>query len=238
MTKNTSPKMKVSDQVFLKMKEMIGAQSWKIGERIPPESQLMEMFDVSRISVREALRQLVCLGMLQSRQGSGTYVVSYHEKPFTQPIASILSHEDLIELLEVRRGLEIESAALAARRAEKTEIEILKNLCDEMSAENITLESNSRLDLQFHMTLAQASKNKYIIELMSSLSDPLAQYFNTTSFLNFSRGNGLNRHRHIYEAVKAHNIEEARFIMGIHFDETMEIINRGYQEITQKELMS
>ena len=88
------------------------------------------------------------------------------------------------------------------------------------------------------MTLAQASKNKYIIELMSSLSEPLVQYFNTTTYRNFSRGNGLNRHRHIYEAVKAHNVEEARFIMGLHFDETMDIINRGYHELIAQESLS
>ncbi len=219
---------RISDQVFEQMKEMIENKTWKIGEKIPSEAHLMEFFGVSRITMREAIRQLVCLGMLESRQGSGTYVCNYHEASFG--IANIPSKQDLLLLLEVRRAIEIESASLAALRATDEDIQNLRSICEQMHQENLTLEMSSTLDRKFHNAITIAAGNKYITEIMGILTEPLFQFFNTSVFLKFAKTNGLRRHMHILSAIESHNVQEARLIMELHLNETIQILDEGYRD--------
>lgn len=217
-------KKRVSDQVFEEMKAKIAEKEWKIGEKIPSELQLMKLYGVSRISIREAIKQLMCLGLLETKQGSGTFVCSYHEPNALQSLSPILSKQDLLELLEMRRGIEIESVGLLASRATPTDTVILREICLQMEDDSITPELNSQLDMRFHIAIAKATRNKYIIDIMEVISEPLLHFFNTTAFLNFSKGNGLQRHKHILSAIENHNVQEARLIMELHLDDTMQII--------------
>lgn len=223
-------KKRVSDQVFDQMKELIAGQKWEIGAKIPSEPQLMKMFGVSRISIREAIKQLVCLGLLETRQGSGTYVRSYRESALAQNFSAILSKQDLLELLEMRRAIEIESAGLAARRATEEEIDELRGLCAQMERDDLPPEMNSRLDLRFHLAIARSTKNKYIIETTEVIGEPLLRFFDTTVFLNFSKDNGLQRHKHILSAIEHHNVQEARLIMELHLDDTIKVAIEGYED--------
>lgn len=228
MTVPSIQRKRISDQIFDQMKDMIENQKWKIGEKIPSEVHLMEMFDVSRITIREAIRQLVCLGMLESRQGSGTYVCSHHESAFG--ITSIPSKQDLLLLLEVRRAVEIECASLSALRATDDDIQALKSICDHMNQEGLTSEAYSALDMEFHTVIARSARNKYITEVMGVLTDPLFRFFNTSAFLRFSKTNGMRRHSHILSAIENHNAQEARLIMELHMNETIRSVDECYRE--------
>ena len=104
----TIKKNSISDQVLQQMQEMIERKEWQEGSRIPSEAQLTEMFGVSRISVRDAIKQLVGLGMLESKQGSGTYVRSSDSNlPLSIRNLTVQKKQDLLELLEFRKAIEV-----------------------------------------------------------------------------------------------------------------------------------
>lgn len=222
----TVKKSSVSDQVFKQIRSMIVNGEWKIGERIPSEAQLTEMFGVSRISVREAIKQLVGLGILEARQGSGTYVCSNSDRVHNPSMANLtIQHKnDLMNLLEVRRAIEVEAAGLAAKRATPEQVDHLREICDKSLQEGLTHEQHTELDLEFHRSIFISSNNRYICQVLDMISKPLKDFYNTALICNLNECNGPARHEQIMNAIKNHNETEARLITQFHLDDTINAV--------------
>lgn len=163
---------RISDQVFEQLRELIFRGQLKAGEKIMPERELSEVLNVSRTSVRDAIRKLVVMGLLEQRQGQGTFVRS-PEAMDRSALAIAMETQDasLLDLLEVRMGMECNAAALAAQRADDKDIDFLYGCVKEMEEEVREGKLGNEADVSFHMGISYATKNPLQIYLMKNFFD-------------------------------------------------------------------
>jgi GntR family transcriptional regulator, transcriptional repressor for pyruvate dehydrogenase complex len=174
MLKLIKPK-RMSDQVFEQLKDLIFRGHLKPGERLMTERELAKTMGVSRPTVREAINKLVAVHLLEHRQGQGTFVNSPDATAEGNPLAAVINGQDasLMDLLEVRLGLECNAVALAARRATEEDIREIEKSVQEMALAVAQGSLGSNADITFHMAIAYATKNTVQIHIMKSLYDLL-----------------------------------------------------------------
>src|SRR6267143_3284758 len=149
----------VTDGAIDKIRELIVSGSWGPGDRLPTETELAAQLGLSRNSLREAVRALSQLRVLEVRQGDGTYVTSLEPELLlesTSFVSHLLVGESAIELFEVRRLLEGAAAALAAARIDSTGKEALRSKLDRM-IESATVEELVQAVVDFHVVIARAT---------------------------------------------------------------------------------
>lgn len=159
-------------QVTAQLERMIVGGEWVEGTRIPAEPELMEQLGVSRNTVREAVRALTHIGLLEARPGDGTYVRS--TSVLAASVARRLEGCTVREILEARECLEREAAGLAARRRTAEELAELERgwrAVDRAFAAGEPLEALTTLAFEEHRRLLHASHNPLLIELYESLAD-------------------------------------------------------------------
>lgn len=218
---------RISDQVFDQLRDLIFRGELKPGDRIMPERELSDALGVSRTSVRDAIRKLVVMGFLEQRQGQGTFVRS-PELADKSPFAMAMENQDatLIDLLEVRMGMECNAAALAAQRADEKDIRFLEDSLRDMRADVKQGKLGNEPDVSFHMALSYATKNPLQVFLMKNFFDYL--FIGIKVYLKHlydDPGNIphiLAHHTRILEAVKARDSEEAYQAMREHITYVMD----------------
>jgi DNA-binding FadR family transcriptional regulator len=168
------------DQVIEQLRTAVTQGEWPIGERIPTEAELVEQLGVGRNTVREAVRALAHTGLLEVRQGDGTYVRATSE---VSGAIRRLCGSELREVLQVRRTLEVEGARLAA--VERTEDEVA-GLWSLLSRREAELREGrwldfARTDAEFHCAVVGAGHNRLLTELYRGLTEVIAASIATTS---------------------------------------------------------
>ena len=162
----------VTDEAIDKIQELIISRSWGPGDRLPKESELAAQLGLSRNSLREAVRALSQLRVLEVRQGDGTYVTSLEPELLlesTSFVSHLLVGESALELFEVRRLLEGAAAALAAARIDPAGKKELGEKLQKMM-ESKTVEELVEADVAFHAVIARATGNTFLTSLLASLS--------------------------------------------------------------------
>ena len=167
MTRRTN----LIDQAVGRLRQQITSGAWPVGTRIPPEPELTELIGVGRNTVREAVQSLVHAGMLERRQGSGTYVISDSELGTAMGRQIAGAHQR--DVLEVRRCLEVEAARLAAQRRTDEQLVELTKLHDTRAAAYASgdLDTATEADLAFHRRIAEAAGNPVLLALYETLLD-------------------------------------------------------------------
>lgn len=215
---------RVYEQIVEQIKELIREGDLKPGDKLMSERELSDKLGVSRTSVREALSALDFLGILESRQGEGTFISDVSEQVLIEPLAlfMMMDREASLELLEVRKMMEADAAELAAFRAEEEDIEKMSGallLMEEDLKHKILGEEN---DAMFHYSIAEATKNKMLMKMMSLISDLLVQNMRTSrQHLYHKKGNAeklYQQHCNIFEAIKEGNPKRAKQEMFDHLD--------------------
>jgi GntR family transcriptional repressor for pyruvate dehydrogenase complex len=213
---------RVSDQAYEQIRDIIFRGQLKPGEQIMPERDLAQALGVSRPSVREAIKQLVTMGLLEHRQGQGTFVRSIIEQREANPLAAMIEGHSptLEELLEVRMGLEGQAVSLAAQRATPEDIQILENALTHMLEENRSGRLGIEEDVSFHMAIAYATKNTVQVHIMKTFYDLL--HYGIKENLHYLYEDPANldiigqQHTEIFQAIKNHNPEAAYAAMKQH----------------------
>ena len=197
------------DQVVSQIEELIESGTWTVGTRLPPEMELMERFDVSRNTLREAIRALVHSGLLQTKQGSGTHVCS--TSALGAAIERRLGKSDLQETLEVRHALEREAARLAASRRNEEDVRKLKLHLDNcrQAIDTRNQEAYAEADIQLHQAVAAAAHNRLLIELYEHMTDALHSSVRNLVELSFCTDVHQYIHEKLVEGIVAQNEEEA-----------------------------
>ena len=202
--KRTSLSKQVSDQ----LEAMIEAGEYEVGQKIPTEPELMQMFEVSRNTVREAVQSLTWSGILEVKQGAGTYVRS--SSRFNANMKQKFETESLADLSEARNCIEVTIAHLAATRRKKSDIEKITTAYDKRRELKAGCKENTKADLEFHMAIADACHNSIMIDLYKTLYEYLESYIeerNLDDKLNIEEVERL--HKGLYEAVVDGNSKEA-----------------------------
>jgi DNA-binding FadR family transcriptional regulator len=164
----------VTDEAIEKIKAMIVAGDLRPGDRLPREADLAERLGLSRNSLREAVKALSLIRVLDVRQGDGTYVTSLAPQMLLDALNFIVDfHRDdtVLEFFEVRRILEPGATALAAQRMNEDDIDALRKVLDGLR-EDATIDELVANDLEFHHRIATGSGNTLLCSLIDSLSGP------------------------------------------------------------------
>ncbi len=208
----------VTEEIIEYLKGQILAQELKPGQQLPSEESLAAQLGVGRGTVREALRVLVYLGFID-RRGKSTYVTSIAAESNLPGdfLERIHQHRDVMKVIEVRKIVEPEAAALAAGRGDAEEIAEIGRHLDAMEKHAGGIDQFAAYDQDYHLALFRASGNHILLELMKSIQQLMRQ--NLLLILRFSpviKPRSLDFHRRIYDAVREGRDEEARAIMRAH----------------------
>ena len=166
--------MALTDEAIHKIKEMIVSGELRPGDRLPKEADLADRLGLSRNSLREAVKALSVIRVLDVRQGDGTYVTSLDPGLLLDAMSFVVDfHRDdtVLQFLEVRRILEPAAAAMAAQRMTEDEIATLRTLLDGLGGEP-TIDALVANDLEFHRQIAAGAGNDVLCSLIDSLSGP------------------------------------------------------------------
>jgi DNA-binding FadR family transcriptional regulator len=166
--------MALTDEAIGKIKEMITSGELGPGDRLPKEADLAERLGLSRNSLREAVKALSMIRVLDVRQGDGTYVTSLEPHLLLDALSFVVDfHRDdtVLQFLEVRRIMEPAATALAAERMTDDDVDKLQAVLDELGPEP-TIEALVANDLEFHRQIAAGSGNAVLCSLIDGLSGP------------------------------------------------------------------
>ena len=221
---------RASDQVFEQLRDLVFRGELKPGERLVAERELAQVFGVSRPTVREAINKLVTMGLVEHRQGQGTFVRSLESTREHNPLAAIIDRREtsLEDLLEVRLGLEAQSARLAAERATPEDIRRLEETLAAMEAQHLKGSLGIEDDVAFHMGLAYATKNPVQVYIMRSFHDLL--HFGIEENLRHLWEDPANlpiiqqQHQRIVQAIKDHDPQGAYAAMQAHITFVLEYV--------------
>ncbi|MFD8569515.1 FadR/GntR family transcriptional regulator [Streptomyces sp. NPDC057694] len=211
--------MAVTDEAIEKIKGMIVSGALRPGDRLPKESELAAELGLSRNSLREAVRALSLIRILDVRQGDGTYVTSLDPQLLLEALSFVVDfHRDdtVLEFLAVRRILEPAATALAATRMDRDELDRLAAQLDDLGPEP-SVEELVAADLDFHRGIVKASGNSVLCSLLDGLSGPTTRariWRGLTQEDAVSRT--LREHRAILAALRDGDPEAARSWATVH----------------------
>ena len=192
----------LSQQVVDKLEQLISSGHFKVGEKINSESELMTMFNVSRNTLREAIHALTVAGVLEVKQGDGTYVRSSNR--FYANMKKEYDTVSLEDIKETRNALEITMANLAAKNATSEDIKEIEEALNNRRMLKGSARENTKTDMEFHLRIARASHNKVLIDLYMSIYvylENLITARQTETVLDSDRIDEL--HEKLFQAIKA-----------------------------------
>ncbi|CAL9407464.1 HTH-type transcriptional regulator LutR [Streptomyces sp. enrichment culture] len=211
--------MAVTDEAIEKIKGMIVSGALRPGDRLPREGELAAELGLSRNSLREAVRALSLIRILDVRQGDGTYVTSLDPQLLLEALSFVVDfHRDdtVLEFLAVRRILEPAATALAATRLGEEQLDALAKKLDELGDEP-SVEDLVAADLDFHRTVVRGAGNSVLCSLLDGLSGPTTRARVWRGLTQEDAvGRTLREHRAILAALRDRDAEAARSWATVH----------------------
>lgn len=200
-------KTRVSESIIEQIRDLITSGRLKSGDRLPAEREFAQTLSVSRSAVREAIRALESLGIVEARAGEGTFVVTPPQGRGRDPITASLFRAWSAQrnLFEVRRVLEPGLAALAARRATPEQIEKMRAILDDQKGKVQAGESYLKEDTTFHYLVAEATGNEILLRVADSLMELLRETRDTSWKIASRPTRSLKQHQAILQAIEARN---------------------------------
>jgi GntR family transcriptional repressor for pyruvate dehydrogenase complex len=221
----------ITELVVQRIKELLAQGELKAGSRLPPERELADMLNISRPSLRTALKALSVMGIIRAKPGAGTYIAESLPEVFTEPMhfMTLINHTSAEELFEARRIIEAGLAELAAERASSEDIQALVKEIDGMRATIDDPENFLKHDVRFHQVMARAANNK----LMSGVMDTVAQLLFHIRRQSVAQASDLDEaidwHQKITEAIRKHEPRRAKDMLSGHLRAAQEAWAREHR---------
>jgi GntR family transcriptional repressor for pyruvate dehydrogenase complex len=205
-------------EVARRLMDLFTSGSLQPGTRLPPERHLAATLGVGRSAVREALAALEILGIVDVRAGSGTYLRGMASELLPQTLrwGLLIGQKSTVELLELRSGLEIYVARLAAARASAVELAAVAGHLERMRADITDLTAFARADLDFHNALAAAAGNDTLVDLLHVVRSLLQVYADRAVHDEAEAIIALEEHEAVYRAVAQGDEDAAASAMAVH----------------------
>ncbi|MEU1972994.1 FCD domain-containing protein [Microbacterium sp. NPDC019599] len=205
-------------EVARRLLDLFTSGSIAPGTRLPPERQLAATLEVGRSAVREALAALEILGIVHVRPGSGTYLRGNASELLPQTLrwGLLIGERNTAELLELRSGLEIYVARLAAARAEASDLESLSASLDRMRESMGALKAFAKADLDFHDALAQAADNAMLVDMLHVVRSLLQVYADRAVHDEGAARTAIDEHDAVYRAIERADQDAAASAMAVH----------------------
>jgi GntR family transcriptional repressor for pyruvate dehydrogenase complex len=207
------PSFDRAEGVMRAIADFISRSNLQPGARLPTERQLMASLAVGRSTVREVIRKLQALGVVESRKGSGTYLVrpvSADAVHLPLTIEASTLRDRLLQTLDVRRGLEVEASALAAQRRTAEDVATMEARLEEMERVHLDKGTAGREDLAFHLAIYEATHNPLFGQLLEQMREAFERFWDKP----FDRPDFARRsfpfHRELFDAIRAGDEGAAR----------------------------
>ena len=218
-------KRRYFNDVLLQLQSMIINKNLKQGDKLPPERELARMLNISRTSVREAIRLLEFLRIVEIRQGSGIYVRSDLEKVASIEFMGLWSYlggrhneKTVRDILEFRRCLDMFIIGISARNAKEDNIKEMQSAIDKMRNKLEKNPSGDSGDMEFHVAIAKATGNNVLTQLNYVLhliwGNLREEVLTDKRYLEIS----LNQHKKIFQAIKDKDVKSAKEAMEEHIN--------------------
>jgi GntR family transcriptional repressor for pyruvate dehydrogenase complex len=221
-------KSTAGDRVVRKVLELVQSGRLGPGDRLPPENDLVRRLKVSRPSVREGLRTLAAMNLVESRHGQGTFVKELSSDAVIRRelVPILMMSEALHEIQDTRRVLEGEIAARSTARATPEDLQGLEDLLGRIAAAATHRKDIYALTWKFHNTLAEMSGNRVMARVLAILQDMIGEAQITLYNPHISAQEEIRGHRTLLKAIRGKDPEHARRVMMEHLDEVDEIVAR------------
>ena len=223
-----------AEEVVVRLRDMIHSGELSPGDRLPPERDLAKLLGVSRPTLRAGIRSLATVGILQSRQGAGTFVAQRDESPTldSSPLRMLSALHGFTsdEMFEARLALEMSIAGMAAERATSEQMTLMAEEITGMYASLSEPEQYLVHDMKFHQTIAAASNNRILTSLMNMVATILFDSRSKTVKRARDLKESAEQHHNIYRAMRERDAEAARRAMHDHLIETQKAQRLEEQE--------
>ncbi|MBN3809515.1 FadR/GntR family transcriptional regulator [Paraburkholderia sp. Ac-20347] len=230
----------LAEQVVDFINQQIGSRALKPGDKLPTESSLMTQLGVSRTVVREAISRLQAMSVIETRHGIGSFVLEPRREPLELDVVPASTLNDLLSVLELRISLETECAGLAAQRASERDLANIRTALDAISAATHAGGDSAGADLEFHVSVARATGNRYFVDILTQMGAALIPRHRIDSAGIAHRdpktyAELVNReHESIFEAIARQDPEGARAAMRMHLSSSRERLRRAATESSGK----
>lgn len=213
---------RTSDVVFKGIKEKIISGEWISGMKITSETQLAKEFEVSRVSVREAIEKMVALNILTKKQGGGTYINELNASIYLNNLIPMitLDKSDYLDILNFRLMIEVESSRACALKCDESISAQLDDCYEEMVSSRSDMEVFTKKDLEFHRIIAVGAGNPLVIKVYELLRD-LLSYHQQNLYKSLGPAGGVKEHKQILDALKNRDEELAGIFMRRHIERTI-----------------
>ncbi len=219
----------VAEQISAEILELLRQKELKAGDRLPPERELAEMLQVSRPSLREALRALSIMKVIEVRQGDGTYVSALRPEELVEHLEFVFMLDDstLLQLFEARKIVETGNVALAAARITAGELAELR--ASLLAAEAVVDDPQAFMlaDIELHELITRAARNPLLERFMTSIGMLSRASRGKTAQLPGVTADTIAHHRRIVAALEAHDPQAAAAAMLEHLEHIEEAYRQG-----------
>ena len=225
-------KVPLSEDIARQIMSLVASGDVKPGDRLPSERDLCKQFGVGRSSLREALRCLAIVGVLDVRVGEGTFFASDGDRFIGKIIEWRVSTEsrNLENLFELRLTLESDLAAYAATRGEQQHIERLAKVLQKMETCLENRRQFAPLDLEFHLIIAEASENKLMYDLLMMIRSQLEHGLMRVVSLPGGTDLAYKQHKEIFEAIRRKDADKAKARMRTHIQSAIDRYRQAAQQ--------
>lgn len=224
-------KRQISHQVYDQILDNILNGIWPPGSKLPSENELCQLFGVSRVPIREALKRLTTMGITQTRQGEGTFVLMVTPGMFMNSLLPmlVLNRKSMLDVLEYRRIVEPENAALAARNADENDVATIAATIEQIRRVGRPAPEFAIADMKFHLEIARATKNSLLFNISNVIRDVMVSYYRKINEI-MGVDRALKYHALIYEAIRDRDEEAARRWMHEHIATTIDDVTRNFSD--------
>jgi len=203
-------------------------------EKLPSENELKDMFGVSRNTIRTALNKLGVLGIVETRRGEGSFLKRIGTEMYLNNMipSVLLNEDDLVGLMEFRRGLEMASARQAAINATEEDIRDMELYFEEIQKDETSSHDFATLTSNFHVKIAEASKNALFVSLLELIRWVTTSKMESFLYYKPNVGDSSFYHYMIFRCIKQHKPDEAAYMMDCHI-KLLVLRVRDYLEFTK-----
>lgn len=213
------------DSIVEEIQNKIISGELKDGDMLTSQDELAKSMQISRPSLREALRRLQLMGLIEFKHGRGTFVKTVQPQDFMNPISGFLpiNKKTAYELLEARLYLESSVAAMAAQKATEEDIKSLEDVLAKMetAAAKLDVKEFAQQDVKFHLLIAEGSRNKIMFQVVNILRGLLQKLVDRVFDTHRDRleetfSHTIGYHREVLDSIKSHSVSRARKAMEKH----------------------
>lgn len=226
---------RIPEEIASRIRSLIEDGTYEADKPLPPERVLAQRFDVSRGSVRDALRMLEMIGLLETRHGQGTYPRELDVEKLVTPLASVLSFNSRLqdELLDVRRMFEPAVARVAASRITADELEELDRILASQRARLRGGDTTIDDDTEFHAAIARATHNRVVEHIMQTLNELLVTSRTQTLKQPGRQQRSIRGHASVVAALREGDSDGAAVAMTRHIEQIGELMRQASGQSSQ-----